>query len=394
MNVPIWPGSSSFSIGETPFGFYDNQAQFRVDADKVATFCAQRLGYPITDVELQEKHFYTAFEEAVTTYGNELYAYKIRDNQLSLEGSKTKDADGNPVDLNNAMVTPSFEPIVRLTEMYGAEAGSGGNVPYYSGSFALTASVQDYSFETFMSQSGLVGPEYALGIEIKKVFYEPLPATARLLSPYGGFGFGGVMAAGIAGLGGFGGGMGFLMMPLNYDMQVVQSIEMNEMVRRNNYSFEIHDNNLRIFPIPHSGSGNIWFEYIKRDERVSDSIKNFGSDGGRVTNVGNTPYDNPNYDQINSVGRQWIFEYTLSLAKEILGLIRGKYGTIPIPNADVTLNQSDLLQQAQKEKDDLILRLRDYFDETGRQALLERRAAESDAKMSELQKVPYTIYVG
>ena len=77
-----------------------------------------------------------------------------------------------------------------------------------------------------------------------------------------------------------------------------------------------------------------------------------------------------------------------------MGIIRGKYGTIPIPNADVTLNQSDLLQQAQKEKDDLILRLRDYFDETGRQSLLERRAAESDAKMSELQKVPYTIYIG
>ena len=394
MNVPIWPGSSSFSMGETPFGFYDSDPQFRIDADKVATFCAQRLGYPITDVELQEKHFYTAFEEAITTYGNELYAYKIRDNQLSLEGSTTKDSDGNPTDLNNALITPSFEPIVRLTEMYGAEAGSGGNVPYYSGSFELTASVQDYSFQTFMTQSGYVGSEYALGIEVKKVFYEPAPAVVRYYNPYAGTGFGYQNLFDSFGFGGYSPAINFLMMPLNYDIQTIQAIEMNDMVRRSNYSFEIHNDKLRIFPIPTSGSGKIWFEYILRDERISDSIQNFGSDGGRVTNVGNTPYDNQKYDQINSVGRQWIFEYTLALAKEILGLVRGKYGTIPIPNADVTLNQSDLLQQAQKEKDDLILRLRDYFDETGRQSLLERRAAESDAKMSELQKVPYTIYIG
>ena len=120
MNVPIWPGSSSFAPGATPFGFYDTQADFDLDADKVADFCARRLGYPLVDVELQSGSFYTAFEEAVTTYGNELYAYKVRDNQLTLEGLKTGSGP-----LNQAIITPSFEPIVRLTEMYGAEAGSG-----------------------------------------------------------------------------------------------------------------------------------------------------------------------------------------------------------------------------------------------------------------------------
>ena len=128
MNVPIWPGSSSFAPGATPFGFYDTQADFDLDADKVADFCARRLGYPLVDIELQSGSFYTAFEEAVTTYGNELYAYKVRDNQLTLEGLQTGSGP-----LNQAIITPSFEPIVRLTEMYGAEAGSGGNVPYYSG---------------------------------------------------------------------------------------------------------------------------------------------------------------------------------------------------------------------------------------------------------------------
>ena len=185
MNIPIWSGTSTFAVGQTPFGFYDNDTDFQVDANKVANFCAQRMGYPLVDVELQSGSFFTAFEEAVTTYGNEIYAYKIRDNQLSIDGLPTASL------LNNALITPSFEPIVRLSEQYGEEAGSGGNVTYYSGSFALTSSVQDYNFSTFMTASGLTGSEYIHGIEVKRVFYQnPYPAGARFLGANNGFGFG------------------------------------------------------------------------------------------------------------------------------------------------------------------------------------------------------------
>jgi len=391
MNIPIWSGTSTFAVGQTPFGFYDNDADFQVDANKVADFCAQRMGYPLVDVELQSGSFFTAFEEAVTTYGNEIYAYKIRDNQLSIDGLPTASL------LNNALITPSFEPIVRLSEQYGEEAGSGGNVNYYSGSFDLTSSIQDYSFETFMTSSGLTGSEYMHGIEVKRVFYEnPYPAGARFLGANNGFGFGGVMAAGVMGLGGFGAEGGYLMAPLNYDIAVIQQIEMSETIRRNQYSFEIRNNNLRVFPIPNFSFGDntrnkIWFEYILRDERISSAVM---QTPGNVTNVSNAPYGNPNYDQINSVGRQWIFEYTLALSKEMLGYVRGKYGSIPIPNADVTLNQSDLIAAATAEKTALVERLRTYLDETSRMASLERRAKEGDSKMLELQKVPYTIFIG
>lgn len=391
MNIPIWSGTSTFAVGQTPFGFYDNDADFQVDANKVADFCAQRMGYPLVDVELQSGSFFTAFEEAVTTYGNEIYAYKIRDNQLSIDGLPTASL------LNNALITPSFEPIVRLSEQYGEEAGSGGNVNYYSGSFDLTSSIQDYSFETFMTSSGLTGSDYIHGIEVKRVFYEnPYPAGARFLGANNGFGFGGVMAAGVMGLGGFGAEGGYLMAPLNYDIAVIQQIEMSETIRRNQYSFEIRNNNLRVFPIPNFSFGDntrkkIWFEYILRDERISSAVM---QTPGNVTNVSNAPYGNPNYDQINSVGRQWIFEYTLALSKEMLGYVRGKYGSIPIPNADVTLNQSDLIAAATAEKTALVERLRTYLDETSRMASLERRAKEGDSKMLELQKVPYTIFIG
>jgi|TARA_B100000780_G_scaffold182705_1_gene128216 hypothetical protein len=392
MNIPIWTGTSIFTSGsgDTPFGFYDGDTEFASDAPKVANFCARRLGYPLVDIELQSGSFFTAFEEAVTTYGNEVYAYKIRDNQLSLDGLPTSS------NLNTALITPSFEPIVRLSEQYGEEAGSGGNVTYYSGSFNLTSSVQDYNFSTFMTASDLTGSKYIHGLEVKRVFYQnPYPAGARFLGANNGFGFGGVMAAGVMGLGGFGAEGGYLMAPLNYDIAVIQQIEMSETIRRNQYSFEIRNDNLRVFPIPNFAFGDnnqckIWFEYILRDERISSAVM---QTPGNVTNVSNAPYANPDYNSINSVGRQWIFEYTLALSKEMLGYVRGKYGSIPIPNADVVLNQSDLIAAATAEKTTLIERLRTYLDETSRMASLERRAQEGESKMMELQKVPYTIYI-
>jgi len=392
MNIPIWTGVSTFAVGQTPFGFYDNDLDFRVDANKVANFCAQRLGYPIADVELQSGSFFTAFEEAVTTYGNELYAYLIRENTLDLTGLPYAN-----LDLSKTVVKPNFENIVRLSEQYGEEAGVGGNVTLYKDFIPLTASVQDYDLKVWAKDQGITG-----SIEIKRVFYQdPVPASARYLDPYDGFGFGGVAAAGLTALGGFGGGYGYLMMPLNYDIQVIQAIEMNTQVRLSNYSFEIHNNVIRVFPIPGpaestgefplGNAGNLWFEYIERNERISSSIIPAED---TITNVSNMPYQNPVYSLINSVGRQWIFEYTLAICKEILGYVRGKYSTVPIPNAEMTLNQSDLLGAATAEKTALLERLRAYFDETSRASLLERKVREQDAVLRELDQVPRVIYIG
>ncbi len=381
MNVPIWSGTSAFSPGETPFGFYDYDAEFQRDADKVANFCARRLGYPLVDVELQDISFYAAFEEAITTYGNELYAYQIRDNQLDLIGISTT------TPLNNSIITPSLQSVIRLSQQYGAEAGTGGNLTYYKGYMPLSASVQSYDLKQWAEDEGISG-----SIEIKRVFYEAPPAVVRYFDPYAGTGYGYQALFDSFGFGSFSPAINFLMMPLNYDLQTLQAIELNDMVRRSNYSFEIQNNVLKVFPIPNNSEARMYFEYIKVNERIDGAASTPNT--GAANNVSNIPYTNPTYTLINSVGRQWIFEYTLALAKEILGLIRGKYGNIPIPNSEVTLNQQDLLTQASTDKLRLIEKLREYFDQTSRQASLERRAAEAQFRKNELAEVPFTIYIG
>ena len=383
-NIPIYPGSSSFQPGDTPFGFYDNDVEFQIDADKFTTFAARRLGYPIVDVELQDLNFYAAFEEAVTVYGNEIYAYKIRENYLTLEGAD------DTIDIKNVIVTPNLGRIIAISEQYGVEAGTGGNVDWHTGSIALTASVQDYNLEEWAKENI---PHYRNhDIEIMRVFYEAPPAILRYFDPYVGSGMGTMDMMDSFGWGGYSpAGVDFMLMPINYDLQVIQQIEFNDMIRRANYSFEMHNNHLRIFPIPDGTPTAMKFEYILNSERSSAS---FEDSTGRINQVSGVPYTNPDYDKINSVGRSWIFEYALALCKEMLGYVRGKYQTVPIPGDTVTLNQNDLITAATSEKERLIDSLRAYLDETSREKLLERRATEGDFLEKELSKVPFPIYIG
>ena len=387
MNIPIWTGVSTFAAGQTPFGFYDNQQDFRTDANKVADFCARRLGYPLADVELQSGSFFTAFEEAITTYGNELYAYKVRENYLSLQGSNSL------VEANNKLIKPNMAGIVRISEQYGEEAGVGGRVNWYSGSVKLQPGVQDYDLDAWAKASASL--EEGDRVEIKRVFYEITPAISRYFDPYAGTGTGMMNLLDSFGCGNYSPAINFLLMPINYDLQTIQAIEFNDQIRKSQYTFELINNKLRIFPIPfYNDMGGdldhrLWFQYIKESDRQNPYL-----DGtNKVTNVAEVPFENPNYNNINSIGRHWIFEYTLAIAKEMLGYVRGKYGTIPIPDGTVQLNQSDLISAATSEKNSLIERLRGYFDETSRDKLLERRANENDFLQKELNKVPYTIYI-
>ena len=379
-NISIWGGSSTFTTGSTPFGFYDSDSEFQTDADKVAKFCGTRLGFPLMDVELQSGSFYACFEEAVTTYGNEVFQYKIRENYMSLEGAETGS------NLNTSLVDPTLNRTIQIAKSYGTEADIGGNITQYTGSLILTGSVQDYDLDAWATSQGIEG-----GIEIRKIFYQAPPAILRYFDPYAGTGTGIQSLMDAFDFGSFSPGVNFLLMPASYDVLKIQAIEFNDQIRRSSYSFEIINNKLKLFPIPTVSGGSIRFDYIKLSDKKNVSPNDTG---GLVTNIADVPYSNPTYANINSVGRQWIFRYTLALARELLGYIRGKYTQVPVPGAEATLNQADLLADARTEKEGLITNLREMLDQTSRQAQLERKASETENLNKVLSGVPYTIYIG
>lgn len=384
-SVTIWDGTATFTSGSsTPFGFYDSDTQFQNDAEKVAKFCGTRLGYPLMDVELQDGNFFACFEEAVSTYGNEVFQYKIRENYLSLEGSSTGSS------ANKSIINPTLDRVVNISKNYGTEAEVGGLVTRYTGSLALTKSVQEYDLDAWATDNDITGSQGASDIEIRRIFYEAPPAILRYFDPYAGTGTGIQSLMDAFDFGSYSPGVNFLLMPASFDILKVQAIEFNDQIRRSTYSFELVNNKLKIFPIPKKAA-NLRFEYYKISDKKNASFVE-GSD--LITNVAEVPYSNPTYTNVNSVGRQWIFRYTLALAKELLAYIRGKYQTVPVPGAEATLNQADLLTDARAEKEALLTQLREMLDQTSRQAQLERKANEGENLKKTLGDVPMTIYIG
>ena len=377
--IKIWDGTATFSAGMTPFGFYDSDAEFASEAVKVSKFCATRLGYPMMDVELQSGSFFACFEEAVTTYGNLVFQYKIRENYISMEGASSTTS------ANSKLVNPSLQRMIKISQEYGTEAEVGGNVTRYTGSLALTQSVQNYDLDAWAVEQGITG-----SIEVRRVFYESPPAIMRYFDPYAGTGTGIQSLMDAFDFGSMSPGINFLLMPASYDILKVQAIEFNDQIRRSSYSFEMVNNKLKIFPVPKK-AGSLYFEYYETDDKA-DAVTEDGTN--KITNVGEVPYDNPTFLKINTPGRDWIYRYTLALSKELLAYVRGKYQTVPVPGSEATLNQADLLTDARAEKEKLLTELTELLQVVSRQSQLESQAAQTDALNTTLKGVPMTIFVG
>jgi hypothetical protein len=385
--TPIWNGSGGAISGSTPFGFYDNDQTFQLDGPKVANYCARKLGFPIMEVELQSGSFYACFEEAVSVYAEELYQSKIKDNYLTLEGSSTGS------NLNNTVVVPNLNSIVTVAENYGTPIQVGGYVNQYKAPLYLTGSKQTYDLQDWALSGSLIAPGDRL--VVNRIYYEAQPAINQYYDPYIGGSINYQGATENFGWASYSPGLNFVLFPIYWDIARIQEIEMSNNVRRSMYTFQITNNKLTIFPWPEIDGIVVWIDYAKQSELKSITGNSpYGNDQSLVANPSQAPYTTITYSQINQPGRQWIYEYTLALASELLGLIRGKYTQIPAPGAEVTLNGADLISKGRDQQTALRERLRQDFDDMSRRAQLERKQSENQSISSTLNEVPMFIYLG
>ena len=380
---PIWPGSGSAVSGNTPFGFYDTDSEFQTEAPKFADWCAKRLGYPLMNVELQDKQFYACLEESVSEYSAQINQFNIKDNLLSLQGQSTSS------NLTHKRVTPNLGRSVFLSQAYGTEAGVGGLVEVKSGSVDVVSGSQSYDLNALWADVS----ESGNAIELQRVFYEETPAVQRYFDPYAGTGAGTMNLLDQFGFGNYSPAVTFLMMPVYADMLRLQAIELNDQIRKSAYSFQLRNNKLRIFPRPDS-SYKLHFEYVVRSDRDNALITEHSGSSDVISDFSNVPYDNMKFTNINDVGKQWIRKYGLALTKELLGIVRSKYGAIPIPGAETSLDGDTLRSEASAEKEALVTQLREILEQTSRKALMEADKDESEFLQEKLKKVPYPIYIG
>jgi hypothetical protein len=379
----IWQGSSSFSSGQTPWGLYDADNTFSSDVDKFADWCARRLGYPIMSVELQSGSFYACYEESISEYSAQVNQFNIKDNLLHLTGQAT----GSNV--THKRITPTMGRNVFLSKQYGTEAGVGGDVDYKKGSINITSGSQEYDLNALFADVS----ESGQAIEVKRVYYEGTPAMQRFFDPYATTGYGTLNMVQGFGFGNYSPAVSFTLMPLFEDLLRVQAIELNDSIRKSAYSFTLRNNKVRLFPDPETNS-TLYFDYVNTSDRDNPLITEYSGSTDVVSDYSKVPYDNMEYQFINDVGKQWIRKYGLALTKELLGIIRSKYGTIPIPNSDTTLDGDTLRAEASAEKEGLISQLREILEQMSRKALLEADKDEAEYLQEKLSKVPYPIYIG
>jgi hypothetical protein len=379
----IWPGSGSAVSGNTPFGLYDNDSTFQSDSPKFANWSAKRLGYPIMSIEMQDVQFYTCFEESISEYSSQVNQFNIRENLLSLRGQAT----GSNVTHKN--ITPNFAANIRIAEQYGTEAEVGGTVDFKSGSISVSSGSQVYDLNALWATPS----ESGQAIEIRKVFYEAAPAISRYFDPYAGTGAGSYNMMDSFGWGGMTPAVQFMMMPIYADLLKVQAIEFNDQVRKSAYTFQLRNNKIRIFPNPTS-TYKLWFEYIVKADRDTPLQTRYGETSDVVSDYSNVPYNFMQYRFINDVGKQWIRKYGLALSKELLGMIRSKYGSIPVPGAETTLDGDTLRGEASAEKEALVTELRENLEAASRKMMLEADSDEAMRLQEKLQKVPLPIYIG
>lgn len=383
-NIGIWPGSGSAISGSTPFGTYDAESNFQLDGPKIADWVARRLGYPIVQIELKDTQIYACFEEAINEYSTQINNTNVKNWMLTYYGQPTGS------DLTHKYPTNTINFGKRYAAWVSTEIGAGGDIDWKTGSIVINKDQQEYDLQTLWGNPS----ESNQHIEIREVWHYPPAAMNKFYSPqlsitqdlimteFGGSSFGGVGRA-----------SKFVVRPVYADVLRAQAIELSDQIRKSQYSYEIINNKLRIFPPPEINT-TLYFRYTVNDDPLNTDRIDANEISNGISGPSDITFEYMNYNRINSMGKTWIRKYTLALTKELLGHIRSKYSSIPIPDSEVTLDGSELISSADQDKQQLLEELRDFLEQTNNQALLESERDKQQALMETFAKSPLKVYIG
>ena len=402
------------SINPLPFGVYmgmpDEYQAFASGASDQVGYVYKKLGGDVLDVEITQYNVYAAYEEAVLEYSYLVNIHQAKNSLNNLMGASTAsfDEDGQIVKddslsgsyVESALPRYTFDYARRVAEGISAQAGAGGNLTYYTGSFTPVNLQAEYDLQQLVSSSVNDGSLVldsgdTVGnnkITVRKVYYKSPRAMWRFFAYYGGLNVIGNMST----YGQYSDDSTFEVIPTWQNKLQAIMYEDSINTRISQYSYEIQNNKLRLFPTPANFSmpEKFYFRFtVKRDSWKEYTDRKNGAQG--VNNMNSLPFENIRYSRINSIGKQWIRRFALALSKEMLGQIRGKLGgVIPIPGGSVTLNASDLLGQAKSEQDALRTELKTILDELTYEKLLTKDVNMTKAATDVLSKVPVPVFVG
>ncbi len=369
----------------TPFGFFDTDTDFQTEADGVVTFVKRRLGDDILSVELTRKQIWAGLEEATLEYSRLMNEYQVKSQLNNWLGQSTGSISGS----EQLYPRENLEYLIRFAEPYAVEAGIGGSYNSFSGSITLVPGRQDYDLYSELTSSNGVAlfdhPENSpqSKMRIREVFHFSPSAAYRFFDTSSAvnymnneFSFESFTPETI-----------FYVLPVFEDILRAGQLDLSQRVRRSNYKYQIMGRKIRIFPTPSSQTRTkLWIRVQFAANPLSSSIPDQSIYG--VSNISNVPFGNLQFGKINSIARQWIRQYTLAISKELLGNIRSKFASVPIPGNELTLNGDSLISQGREDIDRLRLELREMLDSLTYDKLVEVEADRAEAIQRQLRMVP------
>ena len=409
-NANIFPvtGAAANVSTTLPFGIYAGSTAFLSGAADQVAYTYKKLGGDVLDIELAEGNVYAAYEEAVLEYSYLVNLFQTKNSLSSYLGATTGSFDqdgqissGSLSGSNIALRYPRFDYgyIRRISEGLATEAGFGGTTPIYSASIPSVAGTQDYDLQSIISASSATDTSSSFyqqvedkRLTIRKVFFKTPRAMWRFYGYYGGFSVVGNMRT----YGQYADDSTFEIVPTWQNKLQAMAYEDALWTRVSHYSYEIHDNKLRLFPTPDQTSPkNFWVQFtINNQYEPWDNQPGVNNGAEGVNNINTIPFENIPYENINAIGKQWIRRFALALTKEMLGQIRGKFSSVPIPGESVTLNYSELLSQARTEMDQLREELKAILEDTTYDKLAEIDSSMQDSAKKVLENIPAGIFVG
>ena len=398
-------GSADEVLSSLAYGVYTSAAFVSGAVDQVA-YVHSKLGGNVLDLEITTTNVYNAYEEAVLEYSYLINTHQAKNVLSDLLGNTTGsfDQDGElsgTYTTNAAMKFPRFQLgyATHIGRGAGVHASIGASQEIFSASFEAEKDVQDYDLQAIIYSASIngtgdgalfTGSVGSSAITIQRVYYKTPQATWRF--------FGGAYPVGAVGnlstYGQYADDTVFQLVPSWQNVLQAYAYEEDLRVRGSHYSFRINNNKLRIFPTPNGENpSKFWVDFrISEDAFTEKEDRKYGADG--VNNMNTLPFANIPYENINSIGKQWIRRFALSLSKETLGQVRSKLGSIPIPGNDVTLNGPALISEAKEEQNALRDELKGVLDELVYGKLAEGDAALQNSVNEALKTIPYGIYVG
>jgi len=406
-------GTAADVAAAVPYGMYTGSLEFLTGASTQVNYVYKKLGGDVVDIELTPSNVYAAYEEAVLEYSYIVNLHQSENILSDVLGQTTGTFDHKgeritgPENVNLAFPRFQFQYARRIGDAVATAAGFGGTTPIYSASFAPISNKQDYDLQTIISGASHTGlddagtaVDYADAVGnkrviITRVFYKSPRAMWRFYGYYGGVGVVGNYST----YGQFADDSTFEVIPTWQNKLQAIMYEDSIYTRTSHYSYEIRDNMLRLFPTPGNYGfdgvqDRIWLQFYVDQGDAWESNARYDDGVKGINNFNTLPFDNLPYENINAIGKQWIRKFALALCKEMLGQIRGKFTTMPIPGESVTLNHSELLSQAKEEQQALKDKLMEIIDRINYKELAKIDAEVTEAAAQALKQSPLPIFVG